>query len=212
MPLLEQFQRRAISEHLVASIKVKFLRLAASGLKTPACLPLYEELQRRAPTSCLGCLTNIPSNTLTCGHRLCDACVLRHSDLYVLKKCTICDKANKACFRPKPTNAGLRVLRLAGDVEDAPKLAALLKQLRSYLCGPLLHYFDLILCSGVGIFFGVMMSCQGADAEDCAHHFPRLRNVKITKEGFSFGPELKFYFSDLSRSQVKMILRFKERI
>jgi hypothetical protein len=115
-------------------------------------------------------------------------------------------------FHPKPAAAGVRILHLGGGIQDAQELATILKKLRSKLFGPVHHYFDIVFCSGVGIFFAVMMLCQGACIEDCIHHLKRLTKVKVRKNTFSFSSHLKFSFSDLLRSPVKLILCFKNLV
>jgi hypothetical protein len=211
-PLLQQLESKQIHD-LAISIRAEFLRLAAAGAATPPDpTPHYGELQRRSPSSCLACLANVPSNALTCGHRLCDVCILRQPRPDLLRKCPFCAQANDVSFHPKPTAAGVRVLRLGGGLKDARETGLILKELRYYVCGPLRCHFDLVLCSGIGIFFGVMMFCQGASVEDCIHHLGKIEHVKARRDGFSFGSQLKFSFSELLRSQVKLVLCFKERV
>ena len=202
--------RSKSSLRYLAPVRAEFTTEAAKSLKSGSGATTCSRLQSWHPAICLACLMGYPSNDLTCGHRLCDACVLRNLRSDVLPQCPLCFWPNSAPLRPKPPAAGIRVLRLAGD--DPRAIAALLKELRRRLLAPLQHYFDLLLCSGVGIYFGVMMFCQGASVEDCLHHVDKLQPVRMTRSGLTFGPRLKFTFSELQETQVKMVFCVGDRI
>lgn len=209
-----QFRQSALDD-LASLVKTEFLELNANLTKSPyQCRPLASRhgvlQQGHAPGSCFTCLAHVPSNTLTCGHRLCDTCILK--SCHPLHKCSLCARVNEVSFHPKPATAGVRILRLSGQVSDAREIALLLKALRSQLSGSLPYYFDLVLCSGVGAFFAVMMLWNGASIEDCMYHIAHLHKLKIKKRGFDFGARLKFGFSELQRSQTKLVLCFAKRI
>ena len=210
LPILQEAQSRAGVRGFSGAIETEFAKLVASGRRaSPELAPLYRELQYRHPSTCLSCLSRFPLNSLTCGHRLCDDCVLSHWETGVLKRCPLCAWPNVVAFYPKPPGAGARVLRLEGELEDARGIATLLRRLCDHLSVSLRHYFEVLCCSGIGIFFGVMIFCQGATVEDCMYHISNVQHIKMSKTGFSFGPRLKFSFHELRKSQVKMVLCFK---
>lgn len=197
---------------LVRSELVKLVR----GLDRPPsqalCLPPSGGVfqQDSAPSSCFTCLIHAPSNTLTCGHRLCDACLLKRIH-HAKQRCPLCGEVNKVDFHPKPVTSGVRILHLGGEMEDAEKIARLLQSLRSRLSGHLQYYFDLVVCSGVGIFFAVMMFCNGKSIEECMQCCTGRLKLKA-KGVFDFGSGLKFSFSVLHRSRIKLVLRFEKHI
>lgn len=167
--------------------------------------------QQLVPGSCLACLACIPSYTLTCGHRLCDNCAINAPQRCPLP---LCATVNKTSICPKPAAAGVRILRLGGSIQDAHKIAGQLKEIRSRLFGHLKYSFDLVLCTGVGIFFAFMLLCTTASVEDCIWHLRRVGsiNIKVKKDSISFGPGLKYSLSELYRSPIKLILCFNGRI
>jgi hypothetical protein len=81
-----------------------------------------------------------------------------------------------------------------------------LKDLRLSLSGPLEDYFDLVLGSGIGAFFMVMIFCNQAAVEDCIYHLPKLKCVKIDDESLFFGKGLRFPRSDLLNAKIKLVL------
>jgi hypothetical protein len=203
--------RGSLPIHIQPWLKAEFEKLAALEPleRTKTILPYIP--QDDTPNSCLTCLLSMPSNSLTCGHRLCDTCTLHYLHHDSLHKCPVCAHTNIASLHPKPTTAGSRILVLGGKISEGRQVASLLKNLRSRLCGPLEFYFDLVVCSGVGIYFAVMMLCNRASIEDCMYHLDSMGKLKVDKTGFSFGSRLKFCFSELQRSQVKIVLSLKKR-
>lgn len=234
MDLLRDVEARTRAFGLANEVRNTFVRLAAlNEVDLPGLVPSCAEIRDRKDLDvCLPCLARTPPNTLTCGHRLCDTCVVH----LPLKRCPLCSQINTVRFHPKPSGAGVRILHLGGDVADARAVALFLKELRGRISGCLPYHFDLVLCSGVGIFFALMLFCKNASIEDCMHLFDRLHHVKVRrrfiapvlqdgmrdsdrpyqvkawKSCFSFGPQLYFEMSDLHSSQAKMVLRFPERI
>ena len=80
--------------------------------------------------------------------------------------CVLCGAVNSVQTALKPPSAGIG-LNLHGNVDDALPIAMFLKDLRSSLSGRLEDYFDLVLGSGIGAFFMVMIFCNQAAVEDC---------------------------------------------
>lgn len=167
---------------------------------------------------CLACLACMSSNTLSCGHELCDSCVSKYAQnnanarTVLLATCVFCGQSNNVTCRLKPRNAGVRVLVLKGDVENAQSMSIYLKSIRSILEAPMGYYFDLVIGSNIGIFFVVMLFCQGASVEDCIHHLRGLKWVKINRNEFQFGPGLNFPFNDIRTKGPKLCLYYKGRL
>ena len=224
--LLKGIQRRRKTPHLVAIVGSIFKELANNI--TPGCNPplshrealgqlriLYERI--RDESLCLSCLAHVPSNTLSCGHLLCDACVRRsqalHDWSFQWPRCTLCQRANDFPITLKPTNAGVRVLRLSGSLQDARAIGSVLKSLRSVLSGSLDQHFDLVIGSGIGIFFIVMIFCKQATVEDCIYHIPNLEFVEVSKREISFNSGLlRFRRDELQARGVKMVLPNKQHL
>jgi hypothetical protein len=201
-PIIQDIQLRAAVPSLETLVKFEFVRLttASSSEKVTRAPSLAELQQHNAPSSCFAYLSYIPSNTLTYGHQLCDTCVLKHSYSNSLGKCPLCDNVNQVVFLPKPATAGVHILHLVGEVQDARYVASMLKTLRSKIYTSLEASFDLVVYSGIGIFFAVILFCNGATIEDCVHHLGSLRNLREKRNGFSFRSQLNFSFSKLQRS------------
>lgn len=211
--MLRDIQGRVAVPSLEDLTKVEYVKLAAEEdlQKPPILFPCKGLPSQHTQGSCLTCLIRIATNSLSCGHRLCDECALAYQSGSPMK-CPLCACTNELVLRPKPTAAGVRILQLAGEAGDAPGIAVLLKTLRSHISGSLQDYFDLVICSGVGLFFAVMIFCNGATVEDCTYHVGSLRDLKASKEGFNFGSRLKFKFCELQRSPVRILACLKRRI
>ena len=214
MSFLEEIQFRRAMPNFVELVQAEFVRLASSSRPNSPADPLGSGMlqQHQAPSTCFPCLARIPSITLTCGHRLCDTCAEKHGLSSFLESCPVCSAANQVSFYAKPAAAGVRVLRVGGELEHAAEVAIMLKNLRSQLSGPLHHYFDIVFCSGVGIFFAIMLFCQNASIEDCMYHLKSLNRLKVRRNGFAFGSRLKFSLSELQRSPTKLVACFKDLV
>ncbi|ORY57004.1 uncharacterized protein BCR38DRAFT_490447 [Pseudomassariella vexata] len=178
-----------------ADVLLATLKEAGSGLTSLPTALLARIAQQEL---CLCCLTHQPSRRLTCGHQVRDHCIRR----YDLSSCLLCGVGNTALLQVKPLNGGVRALSLAGDVAGARTLACLLQSLRSELRSPLCRHFDLVRATGVGIFFGLMIFCKQASVEECLHHLPRIRQVKVKHREFKFGRRLKFRREELHSDLV----------
>lgn len=167
---------------------------------------------------CLACLACMTSNTLSCGHELCDSCMSKYAPIItnartvLLATCLFCGEPNDVVCRLRPHNAGVRVLVLEGDVQNARSMSIYLKSIRSILTAPMGNYFDLVIGSNIGIFFAVMLFCQGASVEDCIHHLRGLKWVKIHKNEIRFGPGLNFPFKDIRTKGPKLCLYHRGRL
>ncbi|KUI65132.1 hypothetical protein VM1G_00665 [Cytospora mali] len=156
---------------------------------------------------CLSCLSYTPSNTLSCGHQICERCIDLHScSSGLLPQCLLCGVANSALVRAKPPTAGVRVLSLSGEAADAPAMARFLQCLRSKLRIPLYQHFDLLMASGIGIFFTIMIFCKQASVEDCIHHLPRVKYIKVREGEFRFSRKLRFSRKELHSNLVRITL------
>ena len=183
--------------------------LLASSMRT-----LSSSSKITLPTDlCVVCLCRFPATTLSCGHRVCDDCTETNGkkseegiDIYQMHFCVLCGAVNSVQTALKPPSAGIRVLNLHGNVDDALPIAMFLKDLRSSLSGRLEDYFDLVLGSGIGAFFMVMIFCNQATVEDCIYHLPKLKCVRIDDKSLFFGKGLRFPRSDLLDAKIKLVL------
>lgn len=167
--------------------------------------------------TCLSCLVRVASNGLSCGHRLCDACVAMHcqeseGQAFRLPACVFCQAANHTPLHVKPSTAGARVLRLAGPVGAAQGMASFLRSLRSAVRSPLHDQFDVVIASGIGMFFAVMLFCKRVTIEDCIHHLPNLECAKQSRWGLKFGRRLRFRSEELVTNGVRLCLQHKRRL
>ncbi|OAQ69275.2 patatin-like serine hydrolase [Pochonia chlamydosporia 170] len=162
---------------------------------------------------CLLCLCRFPSNTLSCGHSICDSCMRMGSkknesddNTYTMRDCVLCGHTNSVHTILKPPSAGTRVLNLHGDIDEAFPMAMYLKDLRRSILGHFEEYFDLVIGSGIGAFFMIMIFCNQAIIADCIHHIPNLKCIKIDDEIACFGKGLRFPISDLRQAKIKLVL------
>lgn len=94
---------------------------------------------RRCYTSatCLMCLAQSPTHTLTCGHRLCDSCVIicgtsstSYSWDIQVPQCPLCGNQSASIIPLEPYTAGRRVLELGGSIKDKLAIWHFLKDLQ----------------------------------------------------------------------------------
>jgi hypothetical protein len=169
-------------------------------------------LNRDCPGTCLSCLVREASSWLSCSHGLCDRCAALHcreaeGQSLLLPACVFCGAANDTPLHVKPSTAGVRILHLAGPVEEARGMANFLRSLRSALRNPLQHHFDMVIASGIGMFFAVMLFCKRAGVEDCIHHLPNLECAKVSRWGLKFGRRLRFRHDELNTNGVRLLLQ-----
>lgn len=169
------------------------------------------DLGKDTISPCWSCFTRTPTRLLTCGHRLCNHCVRvycyssEHS-YFNLPDCLLCGRKNPELIYLKPSVAGLRILRLSGGVRDATDISHILKSLRSSTRAPLYEHFDVVLSSGIGIFFAIMVFGKKASIEDCIHNIPNIKHARIKAWAFSFGPRLRFEREELQSNKVSLLL------
>lgn len=120
----------------------------------------YGHLQRVLDPLCLSCMSCVKSHTLRCGHRICDNCDWKYQKEGQLNRCPSCQSHDLAWLKPKSASA--RVLHLGGKPIDGPRLAYLLYGVKQRLNVPLQHWFDLVVCSGIGVALGYMAFYFGA--------------------------------------------------
>jgi len=198
---------------------VKFASAAVAGALDPVAhhqriLKEVGSLNLDCRGTCLSCLVRVASNGLSCGHRLCDACVAIHcqdteGQAFRLPACVFCRAANHTPLHVKPSTAGARILRLAGPVGAARGMAGFLRSLRSVVRSPLHDHFDLVIASDIGMFFAVMLFCKRATIEDCIHHLPNLECAKQSRWGLKFGRRLRFRSEEFVTNGVRLILQNK---
>lgn len=219
---LRRLAARANLANLFAQVHSHFAKFAAAavaGALDPVAhhqriLKEVGSLNLDCRGTCLSCLVRVASNGLSCGHRLCDACVAIHcqeteGQAFRLPACVFCQAANHIPLHVKPSTAGARVLRLAGPVGAARGMAGFLRSLRSVVRSPLHDHFDVVIASDIGMFFAVMLFCKRATIEDCIHHLPNLECAKQSRWGLKFGRRLRFRSEEFVTNGVRLILHNK---
>jgi hypothetical protein len=109
---------------------------------------------------CLVCLSRRPRRRLSCGHRLCDTCmIICHfvpvgNGRPIRQYCPLCQEKNDAQHILRPPTAGLRALRIVGESCQAKfHISHLIEQLQHRLGLPLhalRNQFDLVMGTGIG--------------------------------------------------------------
>lgn len=198
-----------LDSDFVAAVRKSFTAAAREGQNAPPASPpaaAVRNLDWDREDVCLSCLAYHPNALLDCGHRVCDWCVQYRGNgaLSELARCFLCGAQNTAPVRAKPFTAGIRALSLAGT--DASGIARLLRGLRAHLRSPLYENFDLVIATGVGLFFALMLFCKGASIEECLYHLPNIEYAKENRRGlFKFGRRLVFRREELHSNFVRII-------
>ncbi len=221
--LVVEISREAKIPSFTHLVRIAFIRLGqgiVDGSISPvthhqSVLKLASSLNLHGPDTCLCCLAASPSVALACGHRLCDLCVQLHApaegQTVTLPTCVFCGATNNVPLLVKPAAAGARVLSLRGRVEDAGAIADSLRSLRLLLRSSLFLHFDLVVASGVGIFFAIMLFCKHATIEECIHHLPKLQRLKVGRRGgFKFGRGLEFSSAEITTAGTRLVLCRKD--
>lgn len=203
--------------HEVDTLKAKFIEIIEAGRGEPDPVDIHRKMilkdirtSMAVNTTCLTCLSNWPSYDLPCGYRVCARCVRyfgRHvrGTQFQLGTCMLCGQRHQDPLDVGPAVAGVRILEIDGDVDNAPGIAENLKSLSSRLPGPLHNYFDVVVGCGVGLFFTIMIFCKGATLDDCMHHIKSLGRFKEKRGRLRFGSGLEFRVEELESKQVKVV-------
>lgn len=113
-------------------------------------------------SSCFVCLSQTADRGLTCGHRLCDPCVIlsgsagsSNSWAYHVKECPLCKETNENLTPIRPPTAGNRVLKLSG--RRKPGLIKFLEDMRRRTAYMAYHFkphkfFDIVIGIDTGSF------------------------------------------------------------
>ncbi|KAG4292492.1 hypothetical protein FPRO06_11980 [Fusarium proliferatum] len=117
-----------------------------------------------------------------------------HSQILV-DHCPLCGQPHGELVLLRPPTAGLRMLELGGTSQDKWEMLKFLKELRSItgLGISLREQFDLVVGSGIGLFFVQTAFLEDWALSDCKYHVKNLRNPKIIdskKFLVSFGKRL----------------------
>ncbi|KAH8891477.1 hypothetical protein GQ53DRAFT_865128 [Thozetella sp. PMI_491] len=123
--------------------------------------------QCRSDDTCLMCVAQRPSVTLTCEHRLCNPCAIvcsgSGSGPCPVPRCPLCQAENDRAIELRPPTAGLRVLELGGTVHHKLMVLRFLKDverkigMRRY---PLGKHFDLVVGSEIGTSHEGLVHCH----------------------------------------------------
>lgn len=216
--MLDRLKRQPTWHDFTAGVQEEFIRLTRDAQQeeptdvlSRALVNVQQSLADTIPRPslerlcredvCLTCLAHQPQITLACHHRLCDYCVQQDDQI---NRCRLCSAQKSAEIRTKPHTAGIRVLRLTGAAADAPAIGRLLRILRAQVRCPLWENFDLIIGSGVGLFFAIMIFCKGASIEECIYHIPQVNRAKQSRHGYKFGRKLHFRHDEFHSNLVRI--------
>ncbi|KAH6646832.1 hypothetical protein BKA67DRAFT_595054 [Truncatella angustata] len=151
---------------------------------------------------CLVCLARPPRRRLSCGHRLCDACVIM-CELVPLPSadwprdyCPLCQKKNSIELILRPATAGVRALKLGGTLQSTAAMVDFLRQLQYHIGLPLhalRKQFDMVIGSDIGVFFAQTIFLEGWTIAESGHHVNKLAEPNLTKRStISFGKGLEW--------------------
>lgn len=106
--------------------------------------------------ACLGCILNLPTEQLKCGHLLCSKCCKELEPVDSFITCPFC-KSKVMWNNPElPEGAGYRILSLDGGGIRGISTAMILSQIEEYLGLPISSLFDLVIGSGSGGLIALM--------------------------------------------------------
>lgn len=109
---------------------------------------------------CLVCLARAGERNLSCGHKLCETCVVLHGRPgpddpgdFTLRFCPLCQASNSNRLRIKPASAGIRGLSVGGTADERGICNILGRLLRDVdLAGSSLpDHFDIVVGTGSGM-------------------------------------------------------------
>lgn len=161
---------------LSTSVRTNFLILAKKRRRllgmhnTPSARTHIKLLQRFKAvweafyhsSSCYVCFSQTADRGLTCGHRLCNPCVILSGSAsssnpcgYHVKECPLCKEPNKNLTPIRPPTAGNRVLKLSG--RRKPGLIKFLEDMRQRTAYMAYHFkphefFDIVIGIDTGSF------------------------------------------------------------
>ncbi|KAJ4196920.1 hypothetical protein NW759_016377 [Fusarium solani] len=148
---------------------------------------------------CFVCLVQLASATLDCKHQLCGSCVIicgtceERGLTEAAMKCPLCGHLGKPILVQPPTS-GNRVLELGGTSQSKWQMLNFLKDLQSSIGIriPLYEHFDLVIGSGIGLFFVQTIFLEGWSLPDCQYHLKNLGDPTVDKQQslVSFGKGL----------------------
>lgn len=161
--------------------------------------------------TCLCCIMRTPEKVLSCGHALCDTCILNFGKKsisekysYTLPSCVICGKANKyEQFKFVPPTAGTRILSLDGGGVKGVIPLTFLKQIETLVVPlgcPLRDLFDLVCGTSSGglIILGIFI--MKWDVKYCLQRFEQLADNIFQRR--SNGPSMFVRIQELIMSYI----------
>ncbi len=161
---LSRLEERLAVAQLADQVRVRFVEMATqrrAGSSTQAHLRFLARqvswAQCHTDETCLVCVMQRPSATLTCKHRLCLPCATvcsgSRSVPCAVTLCPLCQMPNDQSIEVPPPTAGSRVLALGGGT-DKLTVIQFLKDLERQIGMknyPLVKHFDAIVGSGIGM-------------------------------------------------------------
>ncbi|ELQ35967.1 hypothetical protein OOU_Y34scaffold00676g13 [Pyricularia oryzae Y34] len=126
--------------------------------------------------TCFVCFAQTADRSLSCGHRLCDPCVVLSGSTiqadpwgYSVNECPLCKAENKNKTPLKPPTAGNRVLKLSGLNKKG--LVKFLEDMRQMTACMAYHFrpyefFDIVIGVDTGAFFGQTVFLEEWSIED----------------------------------------------
>jgi hypothetical protein len=152
--------------------------------------PMVVEAVYHAPSLrvCLGCLLQLPTERLLCGHLLCSLCCEEQTPTNSTIRCPLC---RSKCLWDHPTlpeGAGYRILSLDGGGIRGMVTALLLGQIEANLGIPINHLFDLVVGTGSGglIALGIGEQKRMEDIVTLFHILSQKAFVPVSKLGTNF--------------------------
>ena len=138
-----------------------------------------------SPRVCLGCLLQIPTEQLRCGHLLCSVCCQEQTPVDSFIRCPLCQSECLWDHPNIPEGAGYRILALDGGGIRGVVTAVILGQIVANLGIPINQLFDLVVGTGSGglIALGISEQKRMEDLVAFFHIMSRHAFTPVTNLG-----------------------------
>eukprot|EP01133_Synstelium_polycarpum_P014493 gene14493-17104_t len=129
---------------------------------------------------CIGCIKNVPTQTLACGHVLCVDCCEK-----LPGQCWICKQRIDWISKEPPKSAGYRLLSLCGGGIPGVVECVILKEIQTLVHDiPIVKLFDLIVGTGAGGLVALALATNNYTPEQGIEIFEHLgKEIFVGKFG-----------------------------
>jgi hypothetical protein len=140
---------------------------------------------------CLACLQDFCTEVLECGHVLCVTCCDEFLSGGIIE-CPFCGCKGKWKREDIPLGAGVRALKIQGELKQGVASAVLLQQIEERLGIEIYHLFDLIISTGTGTLSALGYGLLHMNGTRVVELFNKASKVMVqAKADLPSDPELK---------------------